>query len=405
MRAGIESLSFYTPHYYLDLRTLAEARGTDASKFYVGVGQEKMGMPPPDEDVVTMGANAAYRALRHTDRDRIDTVMFATESGIDQSKAAAIYVHSLLGLPKNCKSFEIKQACCGSTAGLQMALAFVAQHPKKKVLVVASDVARYDLRTPGEATQGAGAVAMVISTDPKLIAFDPESGSYTADVMDFWRPNYREEACVDGKYSIKVYLNALTESWRQYVEESGRSFSDLDYFCYHLPFTKMADKAHRHLVKIAGAGELAQVDLDRQIGRSLEYGRITGNSYAAALYVALASLMDLAAEDLSGRRIGLFSYGSGCMASFFSGKVVPGYREFLDDEEHRRMLANREELTYEQYEQFYNHELPRDGSEYQTPKYETGLFRLAGMSQHKRLYETTSPMQAVAHEVAVPATA
>jgi len=392
MKVGIESLSFYTPRYYLDLAVLAQARGVDAGKYYHGLGQERMAVPPPDEDVVTMGANAAHHALRHVDRSSIDTVMFATESGVDQSKAAAIYVHGLLQLPRNCKSFEIKQACCGSTAGLQMALAFAAQNPRKRVLVIAADVARYDLNSPGEATQGAGAVAMVISATPRIMTIDPESGCYTEDVMDFWRPNYRDEACVDGKYSIKVYLNALAESWEQYRRESGREFLDFSHFCYHLPFTRMAEKAHRHLGKLATGHELPDALIHQHIGESLTYSRLSGNSYTASLYIGLTSLLDTHAGDLAGKRVGLFSYGSGCMASYFSGQVIKGYRERLDTERHRAMLMERHPLTLEQYLGYYHHELPTDGSRYATPVHETGLYRLVGMDQHKRLYEATEAL-------------
>ena len=54
MKTGIDQISFYTSQYFLDLKTLAEARGVDPEKFYSGIGQEKMGIPPPDEDVVTI---------------------------------------------------------------------------------------------------------------------------------------------------------------------------------------------------------------------------------------------------------------------------------------------------------------------------------------------------------------
>lgn len=403
MKTGIESLSFYCPYYFLDLRTLAREQGIEADKFYVGIGQERMAVPPPDEDIVTMAANAAQRAVQHIDIGAIDTVMFATETGIDQSKAAAIYVHQLLGLPRNCQSFEIKQACCGSTAGLQMALAWVARNPKKKVLVIASDVARYDLNSPGECTQGAGAIAMVVSANPTIMTFDPEIGSYTEDVMDFWRPNYRSEACVDGKYSIKVYLNALSEAWRQYQSVSGRSFGDFEHFCYHLPFTRMAEKAHRHLARLNEQKDLPEEVLARHISDGLVYSRMTGNAYTASLYVGLASLLDLNRADLAGKRVGLFSYGSGCMATFFSGTVLPGYQEHLDTEAHRQMLENRQELTYAEYLAHYEHRLPTDGSEYTTSRNETGNFRLAGMSQHKRLYEAVTskqPAKTSVHEAA-----
>ncbi len=384
---GIESLAFYTPGYYLDLTTLAEERGVDPGKYLIGIGQEKMGLLPPDEDVVTMGAHAAHYALKDVDLSTIDTLMFATESGVDQSKAAAIYVHQLLGLPSTTKAFEIKQACCGSTAALQMALALVHQKPNKRVLIVASDVARYGFGSSGEPTQGAGAIAMVISSTPKILEFDPESGSYTEDVMDFWRPNYMDEALVDGKYSIKVYLRALSESWKQYHEESGRTYNDFARLCFHLPFTRMADKAHTHLARVSGNREVAPNALAARHGASLAYNRVTGNSYTASLYVGLTSLLETSDEDLTGSRVGMFSYGSGCMATFFSGVVMEGYRSAMDARRHHEMLQTRRELTYRQYEHFYRFRLPIDGSDCNTPRYTAGWFRLAGVKDHKRIYE------------------
>lgn len=386
MNPGIETMAFYTPRYYLDLRTLAAHRGADPDKFYLGLGQEKMAVSPPDEDVVTMAAEAARMALEGVDVSSIDTLMFATETGVDQSKAAAIYVHRLLGLSTHCRSFELKQACCSSTAGLQMALALVAQRPHKKVLLVAGDIARYGLGAAGEPTQGAGAVAMVISAEPRVIAFEPEQGSYTEDVMDFWRPNYLEEALVDGKYSIKVYLRALAKSWEHYRQESGRAFTDHDFFCYHLPFTRMAEKAHLHLARL---NQLPPDPdrLDREVEPSLLYNRQTGNCYTASLYEGLLSLLETSEGNLAGKRVGLFSYGSGCMASFFSGKILPGYRDAIPLDRGRRLLEDRTELRYEEYENFYEHRLPTDGSAYAIASHQTGAFRLAGVADHKRNYE------------------
>jgi len=389
---GIESIGLYVPRYYVGLDGLANARGVDPRKFVAGLGQERMGVPAPDEDVVTMGANAAREALNDVDRNQIDTLMFATESGIDQSKAAAIYVHHLLGLHSRCKSFEIKQACCGSTAAVQMAMAFVAQKPDRKVLIVASDIARYGLGPAGEPTLGAGALALVISAQPRILALDPEWGSYTEDVMDFWRPNYLDEALVDGKYSIKIYLKALAESWKQYSEESGRSFGDHDRFCYHLPFTRMAEKAHQHLARINDGAEAKA----KHIEASLRYNRQIGNSYTASLYIGLTSLLETAGTDLTGRRIGLFSYGSGCMAAYFSGTVLPGYEQYVHAGRARELLLDREALTIEQYESFYRHDLPRDGRRYLTERHRTGHYRLAGVEAHKRLYELSTEANATA---------
>lgn len=387
MNVGIDLISFNSAHYYLDLRTLAGVRGVDYNKYAVGIGQEKMALPPPDEDIVTLAAGAAQPLLEQAgDRGDIELLLFATESGIDQSKAAGLFAHRLLGLPARCRVVELKEACYAGTAGLQLAAAIVAHGSARRALVLAADVARYELGSPGEPTQGCGAVAMLVTRQPRVLALDPECGLYSEDVMDFWRPNYRDQALVDGKYSTRVYMHAVEECWRQYQERSGRGYADFARFCYHLPFTRMAEKAHERLAKASGRPKPAATELDALLGDTLRYNRITGNSYAASLYVGLCSLLDHA-PDLSGQRLGLFSYGSGCVGEFFSGVLQPGYRDHLFTARHQQLLNQRTELTFQQYEDIFNLPFPTDGGDHRFAPYRTGPFRLAGLLDHKRLYE------------------
>jgi len=394
IKVGIDALALYTSQYALDLATLAHARGIDSDKYYVGLAQHVMSVPPPGEDIVTMAANAAKRALQDIDSTAIEMLLFATESGIDQSKAAGIYVHELLNLPARCRVVELKQACYSGTAALQLALPFLRENPHKKILVIASDIARYGLGTPGESSQGAGAVAMVLSAHPRILAFEPEYGVVTESVMDFWRPNYRHEALVDGKYSSKLYLTMLEKSWQQYQTVSGRQFADHDYFCYHTPVPRLVEKAHQYLLKLNNMTHLPEEVSAKQVNDSLVYGKQIGNSYSASLYVGLASLLDSATGDLAGKRIGFYSYGSGCVAEYFSGIVQPGYRNRLNTPYHAELLAARERLTYEEYEKFYTFKYVEDGSQQDIPAYQTGAFRLTKLQQHKRVYEAT----ATAHE-------
>lgn len=385
-KVGIDKICFYTSHYYLDLGILANARGVDPEKFYTGLGQEKMSVPAPDEDIVTIAANAAKQAIADIDTSTIDTVLFATESSIDQSKAAGVYVKQLIGLHDNVRVVELKQACYSATAGLQMAAAMVARNPNKKVLLIASDVARYGLNTTGESSQGCGAVAMIVSSNPRILALDPEVGLYTDDVMDFWRPNYRDEALVEGHYSTKVYLHALDSAWHDYQANSERNFDDFEYVCYHNPVPRLVEKAHGSLARI-NKTRLSKDEIKQAMQPALHYGRNTGNSYSAALYVSLASLLDNVEADLSNKRLGFYSYGSGCVAEFFSGVVQPGYKEALSTQFHQVLLTNRQALTYKDYEAFYSFRLPQNGGECRTPKNITGDFRLSGIKEHKRQYE------------------
>ncbi len=387
VKVGIDAMGFYTSQYYLDLKTLASARGVDVNKYVIGLGQHKMSVMSPDEDIVTMAADAGHRVLRHTDKNKIELLLFATESGTDQSKAAGIFVHRLLNLPARCRVVELKQACYSATAGLQMALPMLRENPDKQVLLIASDVARYGLNSAGESSQGGGAVAMILSANPRLLEIEPESGFNTEDVMDFWRPNYRDEALVDGKYSCEVYLRLVQKTWEQYSLLSNRTFSDHDYFCYHVPVPKLVEKAHQCLLKMNGIPKLSASEVEAQLGPSLRYGRVIGNCYSAALYLSLISLLENTHESMSGKRIGFYSYGSGCVAEFFSGVVQADYHKQLDIAYHQQLLEKRTSLLQEEYESFYTFPTPVDGSAITIEAYQKGRFRLAAFKEHKRIYE------------------
>ncbi len=391
VKVGIDTLAVYTSRYVLELATLANARQIDPEKFQTGLGQWAMSVTPPGEDIVTMAASAAKEALQDIDVNDIEMLLFATESSIDQSKAAGIYVHDLLNLPARCRVVELKQACYSGTAALQLALPFLRENQTKKVLLIASDIARYGLNTPGESSQGCGAIAMVLSANPRVLAFESEYGVVTESVMDFWRPNYSHEAFVDGKYSSKLYLTMLEKSWKQYQALSARDFNDHDYFCYHTPVPRLVEKAHQHLMKVTGQERVSDEIASEQVELSLDYGRRIGNSYTAALYIGLASLLDLAKEDLAGKRIGFYSYGSGCVAEYFSGVVQPGYQSALHTDYHTELLTSRENLDYDTYAQFYQYQYVEDGGEQTVPDYKVGLFRLSKMQQHKRIYERHFP--------------
>ncbi len=386
IKVGIDAISFYSSKYYVDLETIAEVNGLEPDYYHKRVGQKKMAILPPGEDIVTMAANAAQQALDQINPDiaSISALIFATESGIDQSKSAGIYVHRLVGLSKHCRVFEIKQACYGATAGLQMAVSLIQENPEQKGLIVASDVARYGIGTPGEQTQGCGAMAMLITTHPRILSVDSESGYYTEDAMDFWRPNYREEALVDGKASVKLYIKSLMESWKHYKGKTQRNISDFYRFCYHLPFTRMAEIAHQKLAKYEKL-ELSGEELKNHYTDSLYYNALIGNSYTASLYIAFISLLEKS-SDLSHKQIAFFSYGSGCIAEFFSGAVLPGYESHLFKKQHQTALDERTKLTHDKYIEFQDFRLPETGEKFCMPDYDVGRFRLTELNNHKRIY-------------------
>lgn len=383
---GIDAISFFTSSMYLDLAEIATHNHLPEDKYYRALGQHQMAIPAVDEDIITLAANAAQRIVNDQNRHTIKHVLFATESGIDQSKSAATYIHGLLQLPEECRAVEIKQACYSGTAALQFGIALIARDPSQKILVLASDIARYGLGTEGESSQGCGAVAFLLSAQPRLLEISLESGYCTRDIMDFWRPNYRDEALVEGLYSSRMYLQCLEQCWNTYHAKAKRPFSQYQQFCYHTPVARLAEKAHKLLGKLNGK-LITDEESEKQLHNSLFYGRTIGNTYTASMYVALNSLIDNSQENLSGQRVGLFSYGSGCVAEYFSGVFINGYQQHLFTNAHQAMIADRTALNYQQYAHYYEQQLPADGSTLLLPKQQRGTFRLAGIENHKRIYE------------------
>ena len=383
MRIGIDKMAFATTNDYLDLVELAKERGVDPNKFTIGIGQDLQAVVPPTQDIVTLGATAAKKLLTPELEKNISTVIVATESGIDNSKASAIYIKHLLGLSDFTRTVEMKEACYSATAAIQFAKGVVALNPQETVLVIAADIARYGLNTPGEVTQGAGAVAMLISQNPHILTLEDTTVAYSKDIMDFWRPLYATEALVDGKYSTNVYIEFFLQTFTRYQQLTGRELADFAALTFHMPFTKMGKKGLEGLLKDRN-DEVAQ-RLRTQLTASQLFSRQVGNLYTGSLYLSLMSLLQN--SDLrAGSRIGLFSYGSGAEGEFYTGILEDGYEHYMNNIQEE--LKHRHQVSVAEYEKLFNSQLGmNDGDIEFDVTNDPSPFVLKGQKDHQRIYE------------------
>jgi hydroxymethylglutaryl-CoA synthase len=399
---GIEAIAVHVPRHYLELTTLARANDVDPAKYRDGLGGRRMAIAAPGEDAVTLGFEAAAALLERyaVAPERIGLLLVGTESGVDGAKPIASYLHRLLGLRPDCRTFDTKHACYSGTAALRMAADWFAVRGRtsgRRALVVATDIARYSVGSAGEPTQGAGAVAMLIGDRPACFRFDPHPEAvYTEEVMDFWRPHYRQAAVVDGRTSIDSYLRALSHTWSEYARSSGLGWDDYDHLLFHAPFPKMATKAYRVLAeRFAPAAAAAEAQFEQRTGQALWANRELGNCYSGSLYLGLAGLLERHAERSAGARVGLFSYGSGCCAEFFSGRVGADPAAWRDRIGISAGLLRRRELSYERYLCFRRsgEEMAREGSCGEGLGGAAGGQRLAfrGIRDHRRVYAPVAP--------------
>lgn len=385
MKIGIDQIAFATTDKYIDLSELAIARDVDPAKFLIGIGQTEQAVIPKTQNIVTLASQAASQIVNDTNRNHIDMILVATESGIDNSKSAAVYVQKLLNINRYARTLELKQACYAGTAGLMFARDFVASHPEKQVLVIAADIARYGIGTAGEVTQGGGAVAMLVKANPQVLSFNDDNVYMSSDVMDFWRPLYRSEALVDGHYSANIYQDYFKELWTRYKDTTKLNISDFKAFAFHLPFTKMGLKGLREI--LPEANEEQQTALLAEFEASRVYNKRIGNLYTGSLYLSLISLLANGSVQ-AGDRLGLFSYGSGAEGEFYSVTIQPDFKTGLKTD-FGKVFANRQKLEITTYEKIFNDKVPTDGQNINFDlSNDHAPFVLAGIIDEKHIYRT-----------------
>ncbi len=294
-KVGIDSLSYYVPSLYVDIEELAIKRDISAEKLIKGLGLKKMATPDYDEDSASIAANSLYRLIKENNIDprEVGRVYLGTESGVDASKPTSSYVVEILEEVfakqygercfKNCDIVDLTFACAGAVDALQNCCDWVRNGENRKAIVIASDIAKYELNSSGEYTQGAGSVSMLISEDPSIISFNGSWGISTKGIGDFFKPRrtfkrsnilveaakllnqeissseaesilenadskfwadtneivevYKEEPIFEGQFSNESYKERINEAIENFNNQNQRNILiDWENIIFHLPY-------------------------------------------------------------------------------------------------------------------------------------------------------------------------
>jgi hydroxymethylglutaryl-CoA synthase len=438
---GIDAIEIWTGKLKLDLPgTFAPEMDEDPEKYTKGLGLHASSFPDAHEDIVTMGANAAHRLMdrKGLTPDDVGRIDVATESAFDNSKPVSTYIAGCLEQVydedfHHANKGERKFACIAGTQSLDDAYNWIkaGRNRGRAALVVATDTALYARGDPGEATQGAGAVAMLIDEDPSLVELSTHQGYGSADETDFLKPN-QQFPSVDGKRSMQVYLARMREALEDFESVSGATHpDDFAYIPFHTPFPGMVRKAgllgYRHMIRNTPIEE----DLAEEIGfqpredefedreayeeairdhmddlkatdeyrewygdviePTLSISREVGNWYTGSVHIARASALKSAAEaglDLAGESLLVGSYGSGAQAEIHAETVQDGWEDELDQLNVDEQIENRYDLSFEEYENVHdrhNHDKTIEMEDFTVPD---GEFVFTGTGRmNERIYD------------------
>jgi len=245
---GIDSMGFHAPRHYVDLRELAIERNVDPDKYKKGLNAFFMRLPDVGEDIISIGLKAAQNALYRASitPKSIDALFVGTETITYSVKSISNIYADLLGINKFSITQDIYNACAGGTLAILNAIGLIEKDIIKRALIIGADVSSYEMGTPSEPTQGSGAIAFVISKNPRVAKFSKNFGKVSANVNDFYRPKGEINAKVFGHYSVDTYLNFQLHSYDDLIRNIGDFHAD--YYTFHAPYAKLPIKCMEQII-------------------------------------------------------------------------------------------------------------------------------------------------------------
>ncbi|PWN21254.1 hydroxy methylglutaryl-CoA synthase [Microstroma glucosiphilum] len=376
---GIKAMEIYFPKRCISQDELEDFDGAPKGKYTIGFGQQFMACTDDREDINSFLLTVTHNLMEkyNIDPKSIGRLDVGTETIIDKSKSAKTVLMNLFVESGNSdiEGLDSKNACYGSTAALFNAINWVesSSWDGRDAIVTAGDIAIY-AEGSARPVGGAGAISFLIGPDAPIV-FEPIHGTHMANSWDFYKPDLNSEyPTVDGPETIQTYLGALDRAYDAYRAKAAKAkaaqsgaangaasnlasvkVDDFDYTLFHSPYGKLVQKGFgrvayndyrsdptnpiyasipEHIKDLDRKSTITNKEVEKafaaftkdmqskKLAPTSDTVKRIGNMYTASLYGGLASLIsNVSSDDLQGKRIFFYAFGSGSAASVFAARV------------------------------------------------------------------------------------
>lgn len=409
---GIKAIEIYFPQQCVEQSELEKFDGVASGKYTIGLGQTRMSFCDDREDIYSLALTSVSSLFQkyNIDPNSIGRLEVGTETMLDKSKSVKSVLMQLFEKSGNfnVEGVDTVNACYGGTNAVFNSINWVESSAwdGRDAVVVAGDIALYK-KGNARPTGGAGCVAMLIGPDAPLV-FEPGlRGSYITHAYDFYKPDLTSEyPYVDGQFSLRCYTEAVDACYKAYnarekqlkartnghangngihkEEETKTPIDRFDYMAFHAPTCKLVSKSYARLLYNdflndpenpafkEVAPELKDMDYQtsltdknvekvfmaltkkrfvQRVQPAISVATMCGNMYCGSVYGGIVGLLSyISPSDLSGKKIGVFSYGSGLASSMFSLKVVGDTSEMQEKLNLQKRLDERKVVAPEVYD-------------------------------------------------------
>jgi len=342
MDVGIVSYGAYIPRYRIRPEEIGRVWGVDGKAMGKGLFINQKSVPSPDEDVVTIAAEAARGMMARVpdvDPKDIGAVYVGSESHPYAVKPTATIIAEAINATPNLTAADMEFACKAGTAGIQVCMGLVGSGMVRYGVAIGADTSQ---GAPGDALEysaSAGGAAYLIGSE-NIIAKINRTLSFTTDTPDFWRREGQPYPKHGGRFTGEpAYFRHVTSAAKMMLEAMGTKPEDYDYAIFHQPNGKFPTRV---------AAQLGFTN--EQIAQGLLTPEI-GNTYSGAVPLGLASVLDVAKP---GDRIFVTSYGSGAGSDAFDITVTDNIKKYKRENAATvaQRMAKTVELDYARYAMF-----------------------------------------------------
>jgi len=436
MKTGIDAISFDIAKLHLPIKKLAEARNIEPEKLEKGLGLIKMTLPDSHQDAVVFAANALTKLIKDNDINlsEIARIYVGTESAIDNAKPIGSFLVDLMeqkfgnNTLSECDVVDFTFACIGGVDAMQNCLDFIKLNPRKKAIVITTDIAKYDLNSTGEYTQGAGALAMLITVNPRIIEFENYWATNTKGVFDFFKPHrtvskeaitgnknnepwfenleseikiHKDQPVFDGQYSNQCYMDRTRNayfSFKKLKQTEGTLYNSWKSIIMHLPYSFQGRRMLSEIYALDAENSIISendspaeyLNKLKETAKTEEYknfvqeklmpaelaSSVIGNLYTGSIFMGflstLAHFYD-SNKEIAGNTFGFLAYGSGSKSKVFEGIIQSEWKSSIANTGLFETLKESFEIDFDTYEKLHKKEQKQS---IQTPKNEWVLDRI-----------------------------
>ena len=450
MKTGIDAITFDVAKIHLPIKTLAIARNIEPEKLEKGLGLIKMTLPDTHQDTVVFGANALTKLIQdnNINLNEIARIYVGTESAIDNSKPISSFLVSLMeqkfgeNILSECDVVDFTFACIGGVDALQNCIDFVTLNPTKKAIVVTTDFAKYDLNSTGEYTQGAGAVAMLITSNPRIIAFENHWATSTKGVFDFFKPYrtiskqqitgnttneswfenleseveiHKDQPVFDGQYSNQCYMDRTRDAYFSFkkIKNTAETVYDTwESIVMHLPYAFQGRRMLSEIYALDASNKIISGEENateyqnklKEVSKSETYrdfvsqklqpaeiaSSLIGNLYTGSIFMGLLSTLAHFHDnkiEVSDKKFGFLAYGSGSKSKVFEGTIQSEWKSAIANINLFETLEKSIEIDFETYEKLHKKEqkqpVQQPKKEWILDRIETEIPNLLGARYYK----------------------